>query len=281
MSLPVVTLEHASGSRVQISPHGAHVLSFVPAGGSEALFVSRGSLWKEGSAIRGGIPVIFPQFSGFGPLPRHGFARNRFWQQNSALPSLDAEGRAQAEFELVPDDAIRAIWPCPFRAALRVSLDADSLEVGLEIENTGTAAFEFTAALHSYLRLSDSSRAILTDLGACVWRDHLGASPEARLRPEPGTLTPSRMIDRSYFDVPDSLRLTDVASGRQFDLSSRGFPDAVVWNPWIEGIDKLSDMVAGEHLEMLCVEAARLQPLSLEASAKWSGSQRILVTTLA
>ena len=278
MSLPESILEHSSGSRVRLSPYGAQVLSFIPAGGNEALFVSQGSQWQEGTAIRGGIPVIFPQFSSFGPLLRHGFARNRYWRPDEALPSLDATGRAQVGFELLPDAAIRAIWPHSFQANLRVCLDADSLEVHLEVKNLGPEAFAFSAALHSYLRLGDASQASLSGLAGCIWRDHLAAPPENRQAPESSALTPAMTIDRSYFDVPGPLRLDDVATGRRFDITSTGFPDAVVWTPWIDGISKLSDMVAGEHLEMLCVEAAYLTPLCLAAGAQWSGSQRIRVS---
>lgn len=42
------------------------------------LFISSKAIFQEGKAIRGGIPVIFPQF-GPGPLPQHGFARNMKW----------------------------------------------------------------------------------------------------------------------------------------------------------------------------------------------------------
>ncbi|MEN9362503.1 MAG: hypothetical protein RL095_4038 [Verrucomicrobiota bacterium] len=276
MPLPEITLAHPSGSRARVSPYGAHVLSFVPAGGDEALFLSRGSQFQEGTAIRGGIPVIFPQFSSSGPLPRHGFARNRFWHAIPGLPGIDSEGRPQAAFELLPDQAIRALWPRSFLARLTLSLAADSLSVRLSVANSGEVPLEFTAALHTYLRLADASLARLHGLSSCSWRDHLGDATR-RLSPDSAPLQPAMSIDRSYFDVPASLLLEDPAAARKFKISSAGFPDAVVWNPWVEGIRKLADMVEGEHLEMLCVEAAALSPVHLKPGEIWSGTQTIQV----
>ena len=60
--------------------HGAHVTSWKPARDhDERLFLSERSEFRAGTAIRGGIPVIFPQFAAEGPLPRHGFARTSEW----------------------------------------------------------------------------------------------------------------------------------------------------------------------------------------------------------
>ena len=42
----------------------------------ELIFVSKKAVYKPPKAIRGGVPVCFPQFGGFGPLQQHGFARN-------------------------------------------------------------------------------------------------------------------------------------------------------------------------------------------------------------
>ncbi|HEX6371728.1 MAG TPA: hypothetical protein VF006_22595, partial [Longimicrobium sp.] len=62
-ALPKLRLSHASGATAEVYLHGAHVASWVPAGGTEALFVSRAATFAPGKAIRGGVPVIFPQFA--------------------------------------------------------------------------------------------------------------------------------------------------------------------------------------------------------------------------
>ena len=81
--------------RLKIYLHGAHVTSWVPAGGDERLFLSQKSEFRPGAAIRGGVPVIFPQFGGLGTLPKHGFARTLPWD----LSSLGGDpGSSTAEF---------------------------------------------------------------------------------------------------------------------------------------------------------------------------------------
>ncbi|MCB2000494.1 MAG: D-hexose-6-phosphate mutarotase, partial [Rhodoferax sp.] len=78
---PALALQAADGARVLVTLHGGHVVSWVPAGGhGEQLYLSPRSGFGQRQAIRGGVPVVFPQFSDRGPLPRHGFVRNRAWQ---------------------------------------------------------------------------------------------------------------------------------------------------------------------------------------------------------
>ena len=73
--LPVATLTHESGATAEVYILGAHVTSWKTSDGVERLFVSSASAFTRGAAIRGGIPVCWPQFSGRGALPKHGFAR--------------------------------------------------------------------------------------------------------------------------------------------------------------------------------------------------------------
>ena len=66
---PAVALQSSDGARATILLHGAHLVSWVPAGGQEQIYLSPTSAYGEGQAVRGGVPVIFPQFSTRGTLP--------------------------------------------------------------------------------------------------------------------------------------------------------------------------------------------------------------------
>ncbi len=45
------------------------------------IFMSKNAVFAPPKAIRGGVPVCFPQFSNFGPLAQqHGFVRNKQWR---------------------------------------------------------------------------------------------------------------------------------------------------------------------------------------------------------
>ena len=78
-----ITLSHGP-ARATVLPYGAHVTSWITADGDERLYLSGRTAYRAGAAIRGGVPVIFPQFSDVGPLPRHGFARTRAWRAGCA-----------------------------------------------------------------------------------------------------------------------------------------------------------------------------------------------------
>ena len=112
-------LAHASGARCEVYLHGAHVTAWQTPRKGEVLFVSRASHFRDGVPIRGGIPVIFPQF-GDGPLPKHGLARTRAWQVTRT--ALGADGAVSITLRLEDDTQTRALWPHPFCLQLTVSL---------------------------------------------------------------------------------------------------------------------------------------------------------------
>jgi len=269
--LPRLLLTAADGARAELYQHGAHLTSWAPAGGAERLYLSEQALFRPGAAIRGGVPVIFPQFAGEGPLPKHGFARGLPWQLIAA--AQPERGPASAIFRLEDSDATRAVWPHAFRAELHVAVGGAALETALSIENTGKSEISFTAALHSYLRIADIGAVRLQGLKGLRYRDT--ASGGAAALESADSLRIEGEVDRIYFDAPARLELADALGG--LGIESTGFADAVVWNPGAERAAALSDLDAGGYRNFLCVEAANIGvPVRLAPGAEWRGRQRLV-----
>lgn len=257
------TVEASDGARLSARAHGGHVVGWAPAGGPERLWMSPLARCGPGEAIRGGIPVIFPQFAGRGPLPKHGVARDRAWQ-GVASPGT---GRWQAT--LRDDDATRAVWPHPFELTLTATAAADTLQTALTVRNTGDAPFTFTAALHGYLALGDPA-ATLHGLGGHVAEDN---ERDGRLLTVPATpLLATDRRDIAVRDVTEPVLLRDGVLG-PLVLTADGFADRVVWNPGPDAA--LADVPPGGAGGFVCVEAAQLAPVTVAPGGTWTGTQTL------
>jgi glucose-6-phosphate 1-epimerase len=255
------------GARATIALDGAHVTSWIPAGESEnRLFVSARSTYGLGNAIRGGIPIVFPQFGAFGSLAQHGFARRRRWMV------LDATTPGRATFGLHDDDETRVLWPHAFEATVQVDVGGPSLAVTLTVHNTGESDFTFTAAFHPYFAVRRAFGVVVEGLTGCRYRDSLrdgGVFDERDAH-----LQITGPLDRIYYRAPDRLTLRD--GDRVLTIDKTGFPEAVVWNPGVEGTRSRADFLEGDEHAMLCVEAALIEhPLLLTPDASWTGVQRM------
>lgn len=274
---PCVRFGLPGGDTATVALHGAQVLSWAAADGAERLFLSPRAVFDGRTALRGGAPVCFPQFNQRGPLPKHGFARNLPWQPAAADAGLPA-GSAQAAFELADSDATRALWPHGFRARLTATLSPGRLAIGFSVENTGTDAFDFTLALHSYLRTGDIAATRLHGLGgAAVWdavRDQRHPAEPARAA-EPVTFDGE--FDRVYAARRAPLRLA--GSGSTLEIAQDAvFPETVVWNPGEALCAQLADMPADGWRHMVCVEAAAIDtPVHLAPGQHWAGAQTLTV----
>ncbi|MDO9001904.1 MAG: D-hexose-6-phosphate mutarotase [Aquabacterium sp.] len=265
---PAIQIQSPDGAQATVLLHGAHVVSWVPAGGTEQLYLSPQADYSAGKAIRGGIPVIFPQFEQKGPdrsLPRHGFVRNRAWQLESQRQGKD---HAQATFQLADSDETRALWPHGFELELTVSVSGAQLELELYVRNSGSTVWPFSAALHTYLGVAELSRVRLHGLEGHLYIDNLLNGEAVEDHPEKSF---SGEFDRIY-EKASSLLLTE--GKRRLQIQSDNLPDAVVWNPGPDKCAALSDMPADDWQHMLCVEAARiLQPKTLAPGEEWTGRQ--------
>lgn len=260
----------ADGASVEVHRNGAHVTSWRPAPGTdERLFLSAKSSLADGASIRGGIPVIFPQFSMEGPLPRHGFARNAAWTHDDTRSVGDD---VLVSFTLTDSPATRSIWPASFRATLTAQVGGQQLATTLGIVNTGNTPFTFTAALHTYLRVEDVVQTEIIGLLGCGYR--VSSAPRMLVKDTDEVLRIRGEVDRVYVDAPHGLAVRE--PHRQLAVDTTNFPDVVIWNPGTERAAALVDMEPGGERRMLCVEAAAVQsPVTLEPGHRWSGTQTL------
>lgn len=268
--IEALRLNGPQGASAVISTLGGQVLSWQTPDGREHLYLSEQAVFDGSVPIRGGIPVCFPQFSGLGDLPKHGFLRTRQWSVNTERCGDDF---ALVTLEITDDEATRALWPHTFSAEITLMLEADRIDVEFCVVNTGGEAFDFTGALHTYLRLVQVEDAALEGLHGYEYRDAVNGD---RIIRDTGTeLIVEGPLDRVYHDVKRPQMLQ--AGNLSLAIQSQGFPDVVVWNPWVEGCAALKDMPADGWCRMLCVEAAiARQPVTLPAGEEWYGRQTLV-----
>ena len=129
--------------------------------GKEKLFLSSKAVLDGSKAIRGGIPVVFPNFGPWELGPQHGFARILPW-------NVAHQTESSVTLSLEPCKKTREMWDFSFKLEYTgeenvnpfkesdqfvVRIDESSLYTIMTVENTDQKAFDFTALLHTYLHV--------------------------------------------------------------------------------------------------------------------------------
>lgn len=267
---PALRLHGPQGSEATVSLFGAQVLSWRTPDGRERLYLSEQARFDGASAIRGGVPVCFPQFGTLGSLPRHGLVRTRAW---SVASERSGDDYALLTLACNDDADSRALWPHAFGLELTVMLEADRLDLELCVTNPGERSFDFTAALHTYLRVVQVEDVAVEGLYGHHYRDALADDVVQR---DSGTeLCLEGATDRIYRQIrrPQLLRAGNLSLG----LQQQGFPDTVLWNPWATGCAATPDLPADDWRHFLCIEAAAADTVqTLAAGEEWYGRQTLL-----
>ena len=267
--LPMLQLVAPDGARAAVYLHGAHITSWIPAGGGERLFMSRKSQFRPDAPIRGGVPVVFPQFGASGPLPLHGLARLMPWELVGAQVSGD---RVAGTFRLCDTDESRCLWPYAFLAELTLSIGGNQMEVMLAVTNTGAEPFTFTTSFHTYLSVPDVAAVTVEGLAGLRFRDAAAGGVEKQ--EEFAQVNFTCEVNRIYFDAPAEARL--VEPNRTTLIRKTGFTDTVVWNPAVEKCATMADLEPDDYRRFVCVEAATVGvPVHLAPGELWQGKQSL------
>jgi glucose-6-phosphate 1-epimerase len=272
---------HSCAAEVYL--YGAHVTSWKD-NGKELLFLSSKAILDGSKAIRGGIPVCFPQFAGQGPLPNHGFARTSTWTvaTDKSSPASGEGGSVSVTFALETSEATRKLWPHSFATELSVTLAPSSLQIDWAVHNRNQSeAFPFTCALHTYFAVHDITSLGVHSLSGLRYIDKL--SDQKVLEQKEARLTFQGEVDRLYVQAPDVLTISqsspDSTKPQLLRVTKQNLPDAVLWNPWVGTGGRMGDLGANQYAEMVCLEpASAAEPVVLLAGRTWKS--RMLLSSL-
>ena len=274
-SLDVVTLIHPEGGQVQVSLFGAHVVSWIGPSGEPRLFLSSKADLTGAKPIRGGVPLIFPQFGpralpGEKALPSHGFARTEMWTVVKSKTSKG--GVSSVTLRLKSSPRLEALYSGIFTAEVTVSL-SKTLTISLLVKNDGENPMVFQTALHTYFEVPSKDDVSIVGMEGSEFLDNLkNLTAAVETRRKVDVLAPT---DRVYIDVPSTIQILskDIPL---FTLESSGFPDLVVWNPGEVRAKEIKDLGEGEFQRMVCVESAIVgTPVKLLAGESKSSSLTI------
>lgn len=279
----------------KIHAFGACLLSYKTGGADsrECIFLSRDAKLDGSKAIRGGTPLVFPQFGQPDKsMPQHGFLRTNFWEvdQSSAYDNLEGAG---INFTLDLKDVKSSrggAWgedtqyDCCFLYSVKI--DAKTITTKLEITNKGDKKFAFQTLLHTYYLVDgkaalDGSKCYVKGLEGYLVADKVSCS-EYTCGSDPIVI--EGLTDRVY--TPQAGKnivdvTVGVGEGKTLKITASGtcgdkiLPvSCVVWNPNKEKAAGMSDFGDDQYHEMICVEPGILgNTASLEAGESASLTQ--------
>ncbi|HEY9499836.1 MAG TPA: D-hexose-6-phosphate mutarotase [Terrimesophilobacter sp.] len=240
-----------AGGSGEVFLHGAHLVSWTPAGQSPVLWMSGTSRFAENTPIRGGVPICFPWFgmhADHPEAPQHGFARLSDWELSGASEHGPS---TSLEFRLSDTDRTRAsAWPHRFEAIYTVTIGSE-LRLRLEVVNRDTTDVSFEAALHNYYAIGD----ILATRVYGLEGHEFTSSTETGTDEVPLQL--GNPVDRRYPTVT-TAQIEDAASHRVISITSAGSAGAVLWNPGQDKARAMEDFDDDGWPHMVCLETANI-----------------------
>ncbi|CAE8719613.1 unnamed protein product [Polarella glacialis] len=267
--LEKVKLTRASGASCEVYVYGAHVTSWKTFDGVERLYVSSASKFASGQAIRGGIPICWPQFNTRGTYGKHGFCRSTdSWVVRRIVS--DPKRDPSVTIELSDCEASKD-FPFSFKLTYTVTLSDSGLTTSMHVVNNSDDPMTFTTALHTYFAVSDVTTVKVSGLQGLKFEDSTKGGEVSEQADE--QLMIRGEVDRVYLDTPEEMLITD--GDTAISVKKSGFPDSVVWNIGEEKAAGMSDLGAGEWRRYLCVEAGAIgTPVVVEPGAAWVAEQR-------
>jgi glucose-6-phosphate 1-epimerase len=250
--IPFVEIYNQHASAL-ISLQGAHLLSWIPRGEEDVIWLSGDAKFAAGKSVRGGIPVCWPWFGAHETnpdFPAHGFARTTPWQVITTEAMSDGSTRINFTTQPLADN--EAMWPPETSVQYQLTI-GKKLEMELITHNNSSESITIGQALHTYFNVADVSKVLLHGLADTYYLDKLDGF---KRKHQKGPLSITEEVDRIYLDTASECVIEDKTHKRNIVIIKCGSHSTVVWNPWQETASKMGDLGANGYKKMLCVESA-------------------------
>jgi len=218
---------------------GAQILQ-VKLGINELLYLSPLSQIGTKQTIRGGIPVLFPQFGNFGNLKKHGFVRDLNWK---LVNEENNQNDLFVEYEYVIAKDHFLEWKHSAKLNLKASVINNVFNITIQILNIGDSSFEFTGGLHPYFKINSRSAIKINGLESSSFEDSF---PEIRFE-----LSSDRVIERLYFTNNDIFFNN---GSDNLVIKSKGFESWMIWNPGMNMAKAINDLPDDDWNKFICIE---------------------------
>ncbi len=237
-----------------ISLQGAHLLSWIPKGEEDVIWLSSDVYFEKGKSVRGGIPVCWPWFGAHesnAGYPAHGFARTVLWDINDTC-QLDS-GETRVHFKLNMSRLSGQVKKmCPENIEIEYLLTIGStLTLELTTLNDSAEIITISEALHTYFNVGDVTKTSVTGLHG---KEYLDKPDDFKRKKQSGDISISGEVDRLYINTQDGILIDNMK--RKIIINKQGSKSTIIWNPWKQVAEKMADMGNNGYLNMLCVESA-------------------------
>lgn len=218
---------------------GAQILQ-VKLGINELLYLSPLSQIGTKQTLRGGIPVLFPQFGNFGNLKKHGFVRNLNWK---LVNEKNNQNDLFVEYEYVIAKDHFLDWNHSAKLNLQASIINNIFNINIQILNIGDSEFEFTGGLHPYFKINSRSTIKIEGLESSFFEDSF---PEITFK-----LSSDNVIERLYY-TNSNIYFNN--GSNNLLIKSKGFESWMLWNPGIDMTKAINDLPDDDWNKFICIE---------------------------
>lgn len=251
--LPAVRVANDAAT-AEIMLLGAHLISYVPAHSTELIWMSSASQFKDGTPIRGGIPICWPWFAKHAQdpdnMPMHGFARHTSWGVTNV--SEPDSRHTTVTLTLSDTPASRRLWPHPFRLDAIFTI-ADTLTVELVTLNLDDQPVVVSQGIHTYFQLKDIEAIRIHGFDNVTYFDKARGANDIKTMPA-GPFAIREEVDGVFKHAPGPFVVDDPELNRTITVTTAGSDSAVIWNPWKERSAVLPDYTPDAYKTMVCVE---------------------------